>query len=98
MNELSEKILNITQIYLGPASEYFLKRQATGHMNGLDFEKIKPEHLPSFFKWIHISSRLVIKGKADELLNALTSALNVKLPESIPKPDKEEFFLNNNAD
>ena len=90
MNELSEKILKITQLYLGPASEVFLKRQAAGHMNGLDFEKIKPEHLTDFFKWIHVSSRLIIKSKADKLLYDLSSAFKI----SILKSDQEKPPVN----
>lgn len=86
MNELSEKILKITQLYLGPASEVFLKRQAAGHMNGLDFEKIKPEHLTAFLKWIHTSSRLIIKSKADKLIYDLESSLKLKSDVSVSNP------------
>ena len=89
MNELSDRILRITRIYLGPASEIFLKRQASGHMNGLDFEQIKPEHLQPFFKWIHSSSKLIIKDKADLLLHALTSAFKNHLPEGDAQTEKE---------
>ena len=89
MNELSDRILRITRIYLGPASEIFLKRQASGHMNGLDFEQIKPEHLQTLFRWIHSSSKLIIKDKADLLLHALTSALKNHLPEEGAKTERE---------
>jgi hypothetical protein len=78
MSELSEKVLTVTKRFLGPASQTFLERQTKSHMQGLGLNDIKEEHLPELFKWIHISSGLVIDKKADLLLNALEVIFHTK--------------------
>ena len=78
MNELSEKVLNSTKRYLGPASQTFLERQTRTHMKGLDFNEIKEEHLPELLKWVHTSARLIIEDKADALLKSLEIIFHTK--------------------
>jgi hypothetical protein len=78
MSELSEKVLNSTKRYLGPASQTFLERQAKNHMRGLVFNDIKEEHLPELFKWVHTSARLIIDDKADALLKSLETIFHTK--------------------
>jgi hypothetical protein len=68
MSELSEKIVLISTSYLGPATRKFLQRQASGHMNGLNFDDLQKKDLVPFSKWVQISAALVIdSGKAKEL-------------------------------
>ena len=78
MSELSDKVLISTKRYLGPASQTFLERQAKNHMRGLNFNDIKEEHLPELFKWIHLSSKLIIDEKADTLLKSLEVIFHIK--------------------
>jgi hypothetical protein len=70
MSILSEKVLEMTLNYIGPASKMFLERQTTRHMNNLPFDNIEKTHIPDLVKWIKISGRLLIgEAKADELGN-----------------------------
>jgi hypothetical protein len=78
MSELSEKVLNFTTKYLGPASKTFLERQTKGHMGGLSFDQLKNEDLPELFKWIKISSQLLIGEKAEEMIKRMEIVFNVK--------------------
>ena len=60
MSELSDRILTISLVYLGPAAKMFLERQTLAHMDKLKFEDITPSHLPELVKWINISGGLLI--------------------------------------
>lgn len=60
MSALSDRVLQVSVNYLGPAARKFLERQASSHMDGLKFDDITPEHLPKLSWWIHASSKLVI--------------------------------------
>lgn len=61
MTALSDKVLALTKIYIGPASQKFLERQTFSHMNGLPFNTIEAKHLPELAKWVAISAGLLIK-------------------------------------
>ena len=78
MSNLSEKILQYTIPYLGPASKIFLERETSSHMEGLKFDEIKLEHLPELLKRIYISSGPLVGAKADELVKRLEILLCVK--------------------
>jgi len=68
MSELSDKILKLTLNYIGPASQAFLERQTTKHMNGLIFADLEKNHLVDLARWVAISAALLIDGqKAKEL-------------------------------
>jgi hypothetical protein len=70
MSELSEKILNVSTVYLGPAAKTFLERQTKMHMGGLAFENLEKPNLPDLCKWIKISASLILdKGRAEEFAN-----------------------------
>jgi hypothetical protein len=72
MSDLSEKVLAMSIIYLGPAAKKFLQRQTTTHMNGLDFDALERKHLPDLSKWVLISASLLIdQAKAKELADKI---------------------------
>lgn len=83
MNELSEKVLQFTTIYLGPASQRFLERQTRSHMKGLEFKELKDEHLPVLFKWMELSSRLLIDDKAEDMVTRMELLFHVKRAEKV---------------
>ncbi|MCD1293631.1 hypothetical protein CUJ83_01300 [Methanocella sp. CWC-04] len=67
MSILSERILQVSTVYLGPAAKTFLDRQTKHHMNGLVFDNIEKQHLPELCKWINVSAGLIIgKDKSRE--------------------------------
>lgn len=78
MNEISEKVLHLGTLYLGPAAKTFLERQTKFHMKQLAFDDLKMEHLPELFKWIHISASLIIDDNAELLVRKLEAAFSVK--------------------
>ncbi len=74
MTELSDKVLKLTASYIGPASQKFLERQTTSHMNGLNFNEIEKQHLPELAKWVSTSAGLLIApAKAQELASKITA-------------------------
>lgn len=76
MSELSDKVLNVTKEYLGPAAEIFLNRQTKKHMQGLDFRNLEREHLLEFTKWVGLSAGLLIgKEKAKELCKKISQLI-----------------------
>jgi hypothetical protein len=78
MNEISNKVVQISATYLGPAAKNFLERQTRSHMRNLDFNELKEDHLPELIKWVHISAGLIINDKADILARRLEKLFNVK--------------------
>lgn len=78
MSALSDRVLQVVTTYLGPASKMFLERQTKFHLQNLAYDDLRMEHLPELFKWIHISSTLVIKDKSTELLGKLEMVFNIK--------------------
>jgi hypothetical protein len=75
MTELSEKVLKLTSTYIGPASQKFLERQTTSHMNGLSFNTIETKHLPELAKWVGTSAGLLIDPKKAQELAGKIAAL-----------------------
>ncbi|HOW03564.1 hypothetical protein [Methanospirillum hungatei] len=63
MSDISEKVLAITIQVLGPASRRFLERQTKFHLDGLEFDDLKKEHIPELAKWVGISAQLVVDEK-----------------------------------
>jgi len=74
MSEISEKVLQISTQYLGPAAKVLLERQTTAHMKGLKFDDLQKFHLAELSNWVKISASLVIdKAKAEELAKKIAS-------------------------
>jgi hypothetical protein len=74
LTELSDKVLKLTSAYVGPASQKFLERQTSAHMNGLNFATLEKKHLPELAKWVSTSAGLLIaSAKAQELANKISA-------------------------
>jgi hypothetical protein len=74
MSDMSDRILKLTAVYIGPASARFLERQTNAHMNGLKFVDLERKHLPDLAKWVNISAGLLIdKAKAEELSKKISA-------------------------
>ncbi len=73
MNSLSSAVITVVTDYLGPAAEKFVNRQVTHHVGrGVTLETLSAESLPELFKWIEISSKLLIdQEKVAEMMNRL---------------------------
>ena len=54
MNLLYQRAIEIASNYLGPASERFLKRQITQHLEK-DPESLSRVDIPELAKWVHTS-------------------------------------------
>lgn len=75
MSAYSNKILLITQRYIGPSSERFLERQTTSHMNGLAFADVDKVHSKDLAHWVEVSAGLIIgKDKAAKLAEEILKA------------------------
>ena len=67
MNELSKKVIDITNDYLGPASERFVNRQVTRHLS-IGMDELTEKNIEELAKWIEVSASLLIdKNRAAEL-------------------------------
>jgi hypothetical protein len=74
LTDLSDKVLKLTQSYIGPASQKFLERQTISHMNGLAFNTLEKKHLPDLAKWVNTSAGLLINpAKAKELADKISA-------------------------
>jgi hypothetical protein len=72
MSDISEKVLAITIQVLGPASRRFLERQTKFHLDGLEFDDLKKEHIPELAKWVGISAQLIVdEKKASQLADKI---------------------------
>jgi hypothetical protein len=47
-------------------------------MENLRLDTLSQEHLPELLHWVHLSARVIIRDKAEELTRRLESAFNVK--------------------
>lgn len=65
MSFVSLRVLRITTVYMGPATKIFLDRQTKFHMDNLDFNDLKVEHLPKLLYWINVSGKLVIGNRIE---------------------------------
>jgi hypothetical protein len=75
LTELSDKVLKLTSLYMGPASQKFLERQTSAHMNGLAFNMLQKQHLPDLAKWVEVSGSLFIKPAVAKALAEKIAAL-----------------------
>jgi hypothetical protein len=54
LNLLYQRAIEVASTYLGPASERFLKRQITQHLEK-DPEALSSNDIPELAKWVHVS-------------------------------------------
>ncbi|HVW23089.1 MAG TPA: hypothetical protein VHB51_01205 [Candidatus Saccharimonadales bacterium] len=75
---LYNKVVEITQDFLGPASEQFITRQIKAHLNK-DPEDLRPKDLEELSRWIKISIALLTEdGKMVESYASSIMALAKK--------------------
>lgn len=55
---LYEKVVEVTEEYLGPAGERFVRRQVTTHI-GIEPEKLSKKNLPKLISWSSIALGLL---------------------------------------
>ena len=74
MSALSDKILEASKPYLGPAAESFLARQCKGHLN-VEFGAITKDSLKGLAEWVERSGALIMDAaKAAELAKKILTA------------------------
>ncbi len=67
MSATSDKVLEITKPYMGPAAESFLIRQCQSHLH-LELSALQPAQLKDLAKWVEIGAKLLMDaGKAADL-------------------------------
>jgi hypothetical protein len=67
MSALSDQVVSISKIYLGPAAEAFLSRQCTSHLK-TDLTNLSSGQLKDLAKWVEVGAGLIMdKTKAATL-------------------------------
>ncbi len=73
MSSVSEKVINISKTYLGPATESFLARQCKGHLK-LELADLTSANLKDLAKWVKEGAGLIMDAdKASQLASKISS-------------------------
>jgi hypothetical protein len=73
MSAISDKVINVSKPYLGPATEAFLSRQCSVHLK-IDIGALGSANLPDLAKWVENSGALIMEApKAAELAKKILS-------------------------
>lgn len=73
MSQLSDRILEVSKPYLGPAAESFLARQCKSHLN-IEMSALGPTNMKDLAKWVEQSGALIMDGpKAAELAKKIAA-------------------------
>ena len=59
MSTLSDEIVNISKVYLGPAAESFLSRQCKSHLK-TDLSAVTSSQLKDLSKWVEVGAGLIM--------------------------------------
>ncbi|MGZ6004536.1 MAG: hypothetical protein ACXWLH_00100 [Candidatus Saccharimonadales bacterium] len=70
---LYNQLINITQVYLGPAAERFINRQVENHLNKKP-KDISPDDLAKLIDWIQISISMLTEDS--EIIEEYIGELN----------------------
>ncbi len=73
---LYEQAVDISEEYLGPAAERFIRRQISTHL-GIKPEKLNIKDLPQLVKWVSLAFAL-LTNNADELDEFTQNLLRLK--------------------
>jgi len=78
---LYDKVLKITNVYLGPAADRFMSRQIQNHLNK-EPNELTEKDLVSLIVWIKVSVSLLTEdsGIVDEYITKLNELANAKTP------------------
>ena len=71
--DLYSDVVKVSKPFLGPATEKFVSRQITGHLN-IEESQLTPQHLEELAKWCYTSGKLIISDdRAQELSDKVKS-------------------------
>lgn len=73
---LYEQAVDISEEYLGPAAERFMRRQISTHL-GIKPEKLSNADLPQLIKWVSLAFA-VLSNNADDLDDYTKNLLSLK--------------------
>ncbi len=59
MSAISEQVLAISKVYLGPAAEPFLSRQCKAHLK-VDLSELAINQLKDLAKWVEVGAGLIM--------------------------------------
>jgi hypothetical protein len=73
VSAVSQKVVEISKTYLGPATESFLSRQCKGHLN-IELDELGPSNLQELAKWVEVGAALIMDPvKATQLASMISS-------------------------
>jgi hypothetical protein len=73
MSEVSDKVIEISKAYLGPATESFLSRQCKEHLK-VELENLTAANLKDLAKWVGVGAALIMdRAKATQLAEKISS-------------------------
>jgi hypothetical protein len=73
MSDLSNKVLDMSKSYLGPAAESFLSRQCRGHLK-IELTALTSANLKELATWVEVGAGLVMdQAKAVELAKKIAA-------------------------
>lgn len=59
-----DKTVHVTETYLGPAGERFIRRQISTHL-GIEPEKLGQEDLPKLIEWASVAFAMLTDNRND---------------------------------
>ena len=59
MSATSDKVVNLSKPYFGPATEQFLARQCKSHLK-IELADLGPTHLKDLAKWVELGAGLIM--------------------------------------
>ena len=73
MSAVSQKVVEISKTFLGPATESFLRRQFKGHLK-IELDQLAPSNLKDLAKWVEVGAALIMDPvKSTQLANKISS-------------------------
>lgn len=83
-SDLYKKIVKISEEFLGPAGERFIRRQVETHLS-IRPEDIKPQHLPELVEWTRLMFAVITDDSKiiDDFTNRLLGLANNRPTTSV---------------
>lgn len=63
-SSLFTQVVRVSEEYLGPAGERFMRRQVTTHL-GIEPEELNRRHLPQLVEWIRLAFAMLSNDKKE---------------------------------
>ena len=83
-NQLYQKVVRVTHVYLGPAADRFIARQVQNHLHKAP-EDLSESDLLMLIDWIRIAVSLLTED--GEIIEEYASQLQ-RLAQPLPKPKR----------